>query len=314
MSHRLPLSAPFEAEPRPALALLAVLNPDAGGCDPERVRQALSDECARSGREIRFRRTPEDGDLGAWLLPKLSGVERVVVAGGDGTLAAVGAAAREAKLPLAIVPVGTANVLARELGIPLELEAACQLAVNGQRLRCIDALQVGERLFFSHVSVGACSRIAESTSSPAKRSFRRVAYLWHGLRRLGARSAWRFRLVVDGLATRVRASSILVANAGSVGAADLRWGPDISPDDGCADVCIVRARTPAEHLRLAWRIATGRQRNAPELCVLRAARSVSISAGRSGRAPAHGDGEAIGHAPLEVGVAPRALQVVVPDL
>jgi diacylglycerol kinase family enzyme len=77
-----------------------------------------------------------------------SGADRLVVAGGDGSIAPVAAAAGEAGVPLAVVPSGTANDFARRMGLPDELSAACRLAVRGQKLRSLElGWMNGERPF-----------------------------------------------------------------------------------------------------------------------------------------------------------------------
>ncbi|MDX6586587.1 MAG: diacylglycerol kinase [Solirubrobacterales bacterium] len=99
----------------------------------------------------------------------LDGVEDAVattpdglgVAGGDGSLASVAAAAAHAGLPLAIIPTGTANDLARKLEIPLDPEEACELAVHGTRTRRIDIGRMGDSPFLNLASCGLPPAAAE---------------------------------------------------------------------------------------------------------------------------------------------------------
>ena len=86
--------------------------------------------------------------------PRRQDTDGLVVAGGDGSLACVAAPAARAALPLAVIPTGTANDFARELGIPLDPEAACELAAEGARTRRLDVARMGDRPFLNVASLG----------------------------------------------------------------------------------------------------------------------------------------------------------------
>ena len=95
-----------------------------------------------------------------------SGADRLVVAGGDGSIAPVAAAAGEAGIPLAVVPAGTANDFARRMRLPHELTAACRLAVHGQRLRSLELGWMNdERPFVNVASAGLPAPAARHASS-----------------------------------------------------------------------------------------------------------------------------------------------------
>jgi diacylglycerol kinase (ATP) len=95
-----------------------------------------------------------------------SGADRVVVAGGDGSIAPVAAAAGAAGIPLAVIPVGTANDFARRLGLPDTLTGACRLAVHGQRLRSLELGWMNDkRPFLNVASAGLPAPAAERARS-----------------------------------------------------------------------------------------------------------------------------------------------------
>ncbi len=105
--------------------LALVANPGSGSGEAERVERLLA---AREPELIRFDLDDHAGLTGA-------APERIVVAGGDGSIGSVAEVAAELAVPLAIVPVGTANDFARALGIPAETERAVELALSGDRTR-----------------------------------------------------------------------------------------------------------------------------------------------------------------------------------
>lgn len=301
------------ALPRTATAgrILAIVNPVAGTCDPDAVHRHLSRATSRAGRDLDLQQTPPDRPVVEWVRELLrERPERLVVAGGDGTIRAAATACVETGVPIAIVPSGTANVLARDLELSFDVESACVRAVESEATRSIDALRIGTGLYFCHVSVGVFSEIAAETSADAKQTFHRWAYLWNGLRKALSRRSWRFRITVDGEAHAARASSVLVANAASTGAGDLAWKTSVAPDDGRAHVCVLKARSPREYLSLAWDILRRRPERARTMEFFEASRWVEVHA-RRGHPPVRGDGESLGHEPLSLTVVPAALRVVV---
>ncbi len=292
--------------------LFVVINPISGSCDPARVRATLERECAAVGCGCEFYFT-----TGKERLPEVVRVARqrgfalIVAAGGDGTASAVASALTDGAVPLGILPVGTANLLARELGIPMELADACRLLARGGRLRAVDAMQVGDTAYISHVSIGVYSSIAEKTSPAAKRLFRQLAYLWNALPALLGRRSWRFEIITDGQRQRVRASSIMIANVGTFGAADLRWGPNIQPDDGRIDICIIKARSIKHYLSLAWHMLTRRHKQSRLARYLSATRTIKVHS-RKRRLPVRGDGEIVGHGGVSIRILPGAVKILVP--
>ena len=289
--------------------LFAVINPVAGSCDAATVQDALHRACTSVGLDCECYLTTGDDDISAIVRQAIEhGCCRVVAAGGDGTVAAVASVVAEYPVPLAVLPVGTANLLAREMGIPLELEAACELAVNGQYRRRLDAMKIRQQLFFSHVSLGVYSKSAEKTSPAAKRYFRRIAYIWNALPELLGKRSWRFTLTIDGQTSHPRASFIMIANVGGLGAGDLRWGPEIEPDDGEVDICIVHARSLWDYAVLGWHVLSHRHREAPKLTYLRARQNVQIKTRK--RVPVRGDGEIVGQSTLDLTILPQAIAVI----
>ena len=154
-----------------AVATVAlVANPGSGTCDPDEIAQRL-----RSlGAEL------ECFGIEAIEAAVASGADRVALAGGDGSIAPAAAAAGEAGVPLAIIPAGTANDFARGLGLPLEILAACRLAVQGTEtkdleLGWIEPL-VGERRPFVNVASAGLPAPAARRASSWKRYLGPVGY------------------------------------------------------------------------------------------------------------------------------------------
>lgn len=294
-----------------AARVLVVLNPKAGSCTADDVRAALARHFSGDDDSCAIVETKESLDLGE--VARRAGAEgrgMVIAAGGDGTVSAVANGLVGTDTPLGIIPLGTANVLARELGIPVDLEAACALLAGDHDLRAIDAMRVGDKHFYTQVGVGIDALMIRDTTREDKRRFGRAAYLWTALTRLVGFQPRRFSLAVDGKPSRRRASQVVLANVGTLGQPPFTWGPDIKLDDGTIDVCIVRARTAVDYLGLAWHVVRGQHHRSGNVRYEYSRKAVAIATDRP--LPVQADGEVLGETPLEVHVVAGAVRVVVP--
>ena len=194
------------------------------------------------------------------------GCDPIIAAGGDGTVSTVADVLVGSESHLVVFPLGTANVLARELAIPIELEAACRLgaahlheevvAGRAHEVDRIDVMKIGGRHYLTQVGVGIDSLMIRDTAtstSDASAGSLTSATAATGL--LGFRPR-RFTITVDDRTFQVKATQVLVANTGMMGHNAFRWGSDIHPDDGRLDVCIVRARTILDYLGIFWHVVS----------------------------------------------------------
>lgn len=290
-----------------------VLNPMGGSSNPEATRAALERHfgAADAGLEIYETTGAPDERIGDIVRAAVErGCQLVVAVGGDGTVSEVAGALAGGEVPLGIIPAGTANVLARELGIPVDVDAAAALLAGEHRVAQIDGMEVDGRIYVLQIGIGIESIMIRDTPREAKRRFGRLAYLWTAFSRMLGFSGRRFTVVADGERTRPRAVQVLIANGGTLGLQPLRWGPGISPQDGVANVVIVSSRTGLDYLKIVWAALLGRHRQSPNLRYLTASRSIAISSDQP--LPVQADGEIIGNTPVQVRVAPGAVRVVVP--
>jgi len=291
-----------------------VLNPGSGGSTAwirDILRRRLGDEA----QGCRIHESEPDQDLGALVREAVEqGAEVLVAAGGDGTVSAVAAGLLGSEAALGIVPLGTANVLAREFGLPLDPDGACRLIAGDHAVIRLDAMIVEGRPYLTHVGVGLDALMIRDTDRASKRRLGRLAYLRTALARLAGFQPRRFLIQVDDESRRLfRASEVLVANVGTLGQRPFRWGPGIQPDDGVLNVCAVRARSLLDYLRLAWNVLRGAPRPDPSVRYLTARRRVRIAMKRAEEPlPAQADGELVGETPIEVELRPAAVKVIAP--
>ncbi len=207
--------------------------------------------------------TVEDTGHGMAHQAAVSGSDVVLAVGGDGTIRAVCEELAGTGVPVGIVPAGTGNLLARNLGIPLYLRSAVDVGLNGQD-RAIDMVEVsGDKMedatFLVMAGMGFDAAIMEGVNENIKAKVGWLAYVWSALKSLMF-PATRVDVSVDGGEfTRHRARTIVVGNVGSL-QAGMPLIPDAAIDDGEIDVVLLYPRRFLSWLPLAVRVLTRNRR------------------------------------------------------
>ncbi len=182
--------------------------------------------------------------------------ERVVAAGGDGTIARAAALAGELGVPLAVVPAGTANDFARGQGIPGDVATACELAVRGHRLRTLDLGRLGDGTPFVNVASAGLAAVAARRAATYKSRLGRLAYAVGALRSAAAEHPLTVVALADSVPVfRGQAWQVIVAVTGTFGGGSRVDVAD--PQDGMLDVAVVPAGSRAGLARRAIGMRTG---------------------------------------------------------
>jgi diacylglycerol kinase (ATP) len=293
---------------------LIVFNPASGAGEAESILSDLLDRLQREGWGTRTHQTVDQGNLSeavhALLLDLANPIDLVVVLGGDGTVSAVGNALLGTDIPLAIVPAGTGNVLARSLGIPLVPAKSILLIVGGHTMMELDGMQVGQSCHFLNISIGFTAAVIHTTKSRDKRWFGFLAYVGAALARLLGVRQRRFHLALDGAESQPLATDIVFMNNAFVGFPRLRLGPEARLDDGVVEAYIFRARTLLDYFWLLGHILSGRQRRDRNLTWQQVTDSVRVDA--ISPLPVQADGDPLGSTPVEIRVRHKAIRVMVP--
>ena len=220
-------------------------NPGSGSGEADQVERLLRE---RETEVIRF-----DLDRAADVLAALP--ERIVVAGGDGSIGCAADLARRADVPLAVVPVGTANDFARALELPTEVEPAVELAVNGTRTRRLELGRVGKRPFVNAASAGLSPRAARKAEG-LKSALGPLAYTLGALRVGLTAAPISCRVTCDGNELFAgRAWQITVACTGAFGGGS---AVAADPADGVLDVVMIEAGSRARLIVHAYGLRAGR--------------------------------------------------------
>lgn len=236
-----------------------------------------------------------------------SGVDLVAGYGGDGALMEIANGLQGSDVPLGILPGGTGNSVARELGIPVDLAQAAELLCKAPRtprahVRAIDLGRVGDRYFALHVYTGM--RPSQRADRDSKDSLGLLAYVLSALRVLRDPQETRYRLSVDGEEMEHEGIVCFILNVLSV---QIEWSfaKTIGPDDGLLDLILVKEAT------LAALPALLEQKNIEEYLQHWQGREISVHPDLE--QDVWLDGEASGKTPVTAVAVPKALRVIVPE-
>jgi diacylglycerol kinase (ATP) len=300
----------MEQSPR---KVYVVFNPKAGQAGlADQIRSELARHFTPPEWSLEIYETTGEEDL-----PSLGraacnrGVSLVVSAGGDGTVVGVANSLVNCPVPLGILPTGTGNDLARALHIPLKIDEALALLVGDYGIMEVDALKVKDRYFFSNASVGFSPQMMQETKSDQKQRFGYLAYAWTLVKRSSLFQLHRYFVTIDGQRRRIRAAEILISTTTLLEKPPYVFGPPETLNDGQLEVYLITAQTVIDYLRLVWNLFRHPGKPSTRLRHWVARQSIRIEAERSPQL-VQGDGDVIGHTPLDITLAPRVLRVVVP--
>jgi diacylglycerol kinase family enzyme len=213
----------------------------------------------------------DGGDL-AGAVERHLGAPRIAVGGGDGTLGSAAAVLANSPSALAILPLGTRNHLARQLGIPLDLGEAAVVAASGQRRR-IDLGAAGERVFVNNASFGIYTRfVRQRERRDGPKWLGSIPATWHVLRNMRAQH---FALRIDGAARAVETPLLFVGN-NEYSIAPGHLGERETLTDGQLSLFAVAAQQPHQLVAFAARALVGLARPERDFAEYAAADEVVI--------------------------------------
>ncbi|MFN2460774.1 MAG: lipid kinase [Candidatus Velthaea sp.] len=249
----------------------------------------------------------EDRDLSDQIAEYRGRVDVVAVGGGDGTLIRAIRGVRAAEVPLAILPLGTINELARTLRVPTDTEAACALIDDGTPHR-IDVGCVNGFWFFNEASIGLSTHVAREQTGEVKSRWGMLAIPLATARSLRRMRAHHLEVETDaGEVRHFRTVQLTIANSSRFGG--VVENPDASIDDGQLEVYSIDLRHWWDALAIVGAVALKRLPDAKGVRTLRGPRFTVRS-----RRPhqVFADGEPATSTPAEFSVLARAVAVFVP--
>jgi len=285
-----------------------VINPAAGQDEP--ILNTLNEVFHPAGVDWENSLTHKSGDAARLAAEAAaSGVDLVAAYGGDGTQMEVTNGLLGTGVPLAILPGGTGNAMAHELGISLKLREAAELIVTSHKRRAVDLAKIGDQVFMLRAYAGVSAD--EAASREEKDKYGQLAYIQAGLKFIKDVTEAHYKVTVDGEIIEGEAVICYILNAGSLGGVmgmDLPKVGNVSISDGYLDLYAVTKgikpyRAVSKHIFNHEGSDAGVYYWRGKEITLEAnpVQDVWI------------DGDLGGKTPFTVSAMPQALEIVVPD-
>jgi diacylglycerol kinase (ATP) len=285
--------------------VLIVLNPISGGGAGLRVLPRLREALARKGVSAEVFTTERSGDARRVARERGSEFGRIVAMGGDGTINEIlNGLENPLGTALGVVPLGTSNLLARELRLPGHPERAAAIIAGG-KTRPIDVCEAGDRRFLMCGGVGFDAEVLKRLEAARQGPISFASYARPILRAIADYEFPEIRMRIDG--------DLLTGRMAFLGnirnyAAFFSVTPDAVFDDGLLDVCVIRSANKRDFLRWFVSAFLGQMGRYNDVTVRRG-RHIEIESDRP--LPYQVDGDYVGETPVAIRVRQRAARVLV---
>lgn len=296
------------------MRVLILFNERAGRKKGEGFGDALLEAVKGRCAEVEMRSPSRKGEMIELArAARDEGWDRVLAAGGDGTLNEVSTGLAGSETPMAVVPLGTVNVFARDMGIPLDWEAAVEKALTGEA-RAITLGRVGppgqepERFFIFCCGVGLDGHVLRQENLKLKALVGEAAYYWMAVKGSLSFPAHPFTVEIPE-ADPIEAVMAVVGNTPTYGG-KYRITPEADPFDDFVDLCLLKRYSTTAVARFmfgAWR--GGKHLDMDEVEYLKIRRCILRPKGKKS-VWTQVDGELHEALPMEIRAEPRALRVI----
>jgi YegS/Rv2252/BmrU family lipid kinase len=289
-----------------------VLNASSGHGAAPKVAERLKEIFAEAGREVRVTLAQGGPEINAAMRRAVEeGCTTLVAGGGDGTINSAASALVGRDIPLGVLPLGTLNHFAKDLGIPLDLDEAAKTVLQGVVCR-VDVGEVNGRIFLNNSSLGvypAIVRLREKYRATLRGKW--IAALWAGLTVMRRRPFMAVRILAEGEAIVRRTPLVLVAN-NEYRMAGIHAGSRETLAGKHLALYVLNAEQRPGLMRLGWEILVKGAEQVKEVDLI-TVDEVTVETRRS-RLQVATDGEVFTlESPLKYRIRPGALRVHVPE-
>lgn len=285
--------------------ILWIINPKAGGVSGMSVQnyilEQIKAQSSMSEKEVTFFEASDAASLQQEIEKYKGSLDRVVAVGGDGTVSnVISAVMKYPELKIGVLPMGTGNRLAHNMGIPLKIPAAIKTILKGNT-RPMDVGTANGHCFTLMAGAGVDAAIMKNANqdSKAKRMFGMFAYFLPTLRQIMTLPIQEFTVEADGKTIKRKGIGVLVANVGKL-FGNLTLTPGAKSDDGKFDVAILSVKRTWDYVKCVYQILAGKVGTLKdEIGVIHfEAKNIKITTSKP--AEAQVDGDFIGNTPLEI--------------
>lgn len=304
----------ISASEKPRRSACLIFNPVAGQSNSEQdlatIQRILQPEF-----DLDIRLTTKEVDADQLAREAVErGVALIIASGGDGTLSAAAAAVVGTGVPIAVISRGTANAFATALGIPANIEAACETILSG-KTRTVDAAYCNGRPMVLLAGIGFEAETVEKADREAKNRLGMLAYVLAGVQQLRNFKSFETRIETEDKIITLNAAAVTIANAAPPTSVLAQGPAELIVDDGLLDVTLVAPNNTIGAIAAAYNLLQSAYNaeitDRPDTGFFRA-RSIQVATNPPQKVVL--DGELIGYTPIEVECVPGGLTIIVPSV
>src|SRR3984893_5202420 len=282
---------------------LIILNPAA---DSERAQRKHADVQSLA-RDCEIYATPRTGEAEAMARRGVQeGFEKIVAAGGDGTINEVVNGLAGTGTTLGLLPIGTMNVFATELGLPVHDLEVCWKIVKGDSTRAVDLPKANQKFFVQLAGVGLDAQVVKETSSQLKRNFGPLSYVISAVQ-IAARKPP--KLFIQSEDASIDEGSFVLVGNGRLYGGPFPFFKHAVIDDGLLDVVVFKRLGYLEIIKYLQDVVFSSDIRVPEIEYFQP-RRLRVESDQT--VPVELDGELVGNCPVEFSLQERSLRVLVP--
>ena len=294
------------------IVLAVIFNPASHGFRPEFIQRAR-EYFELHNHACEFHPTERRGhacELVCELLTSGRPPTAVIGMGGDGTLNEIVQSLAKSDTPLGIIPTGTTNVMARDLGIPLNIEGACEIIISGnQRKMPLGIIELHDnptpRFFLLMCGIGWDGIICKTVSSQIKKTFGKGAYALETFKSIVHGDLEDFDIQIQ---TKTYLASTMIASVTAHYAGSLPITPNATPFDEEFQVFILKTKSRKSMVELLGRAALGKLDSMKDIVRV----SASEIAIRRPEIPVQVDGDYVGETPANIRRTSDSLKIIYP--
>jgi diacylglycerol kinase (ATP) len=295
----------------PNLQVLIVYNPAAGQSpNLKNTLDRVANLWRDLGWQVQIAATTAPGDATSKAqIAAQSGYNAVVAAGGDGTVNEVMNGLVGTETALGVLPLGTVNIWAREMGLSMDMFKAAE-SIAKSELTKIDVGRAGSRYFLLMAGIGFDAAVTATVRSEEKKLLGAIAYIKQAIQ-----VAWNFRgvrlkLRIDGKRVRGKILMVVIGNSQLYGGV-VKFTAHATIDDGLLDICVIKGQGMLSAPRRLISIFA-RHYNRDPLVQYYRGRQIEIRGQRGKALPVQVDGDYLGKTPMSFRVVPNSLWIMVP--
>ncbi|OGI21254.1 MAG: hypothetical protein A2287_04820 [Candidatus Melainabacteria bacterium RIFOXYA12_FULL_32_12] len=292
------------------MKIVTIINPTSGNKDTNLLKQELLKRF--SGFEFEIWETKQSlhaVDLAKEAVKKEFDI--IIAAGGDGTAIEVIAGMINSKAKLGIIPYGTGNLLAANLGIPTANITRTMDIILENHTQKIDIGKINGRYFAFMAGCGFDAKIINETSREKKKKYGLLAYFFEGILQSIRPKYSSFKIKLDNKKViKVRALTVMIANSGNIIGNKFSIAPQASLSDGLLDVIVISPKRTSDYLPILWQIITKQFDKKSSKIKHYQVKEVEIKCRPNILVQA--DGDIIDKTPVKIQAIPEAIEVITP--